>query len=228
MSIATELQAVKDELPDGVELIAVSKYHPEEDVLEAYQAGQRVFGENIAQELRRKHENLPQDIQWHFIGHLQKNKIKYIAPYVSLIHSVDSFELLAEIDKHALKAGRTIPCLLQMHVAKEETKFGFSFDECRQMLESGKWQQLDNIRITGLMCMASNVSDEKQIHGEFESVREFFDEIKHEYFPDDAAFCHRSWGMSGDYRIAVEEGSNMVRVGTRIFGARPYPPTSQP
>ncbi len=228
MSIADRLQAVKNELPQGVRLIAVSKYHPEEEVMEAYKAGQRDFGENIAQELRRKHENLPDDIQWHFIGHLQKNKIKYIAPYVSLIHSVDSFELLAEINRHAVKAGRTVPCLLQIHVAKEETKFGFSFDECLSMLDEGKWMQLANVCISGLMCMASNVPDEKQIHDEFKSVNRFFEQLKTSYFPNDDRFACRSWGMSSDYGIAIEEGSNMVRVGTRIFGPRPYPAHTQP
>ncbi len=223
MSIADRLQAVKNELPQGVRLIAVSKYHPEEEVMEAYKAGQRDFGENIAQELRRKHENLPEDIQWHFIGHLQKNKIKYIIPYVSLIHSVDSFELLTEINRHAEKVGRIVPCLLQIHVAKEETKFGFSFDECLGMLDEGKWTQLGNVCISGLMCMASNVPDEKQIHSEFKSVSRFFEQLKHSYFPNEDRFACRSWGMSSDYGIAIEEGSNMVRVGTRIFGPRPYP-----
>lgn len=227
MSIADKLQAVKEELPQGVRLIAVSKYHPEEEVMEAYEAGQRDFGENIAQELRRKHGNLPEDIQWHFIGHLQKNKIKYIAPYVSLIHSVDSFELLSEINHHAIKAGRTIPCLLQIHVAKEETKFGFSFDECLQMLDEQQWTQLGNICIAGLMCMASNVPDEKQIHEEFGSVNRFFERLKSDYFQNNEHFSCRSWGMSSDYKIAIEEGSNMVRVGTRIFGPRPYPTLKQ-
>ncbi len=227
MSIADKLQAVKEELPQGVRLIAVSKYHPEEEVMEAYKAEQRDFGENIAQELRRKHENLPEDIRWHFIGHLQKNKIKYIAPYVSLIHSVDSFELLSEINHHAIKAARTIPCLLQIHVAKEETKFGFSFDECLQMLDEQQWTQLGNICISGLMCMASNVPDEKQIHEEFGSVNRFFERLKSDYFQDNEQFSCRSWGMSSDYKIAIEEGSNMVRVGTRIFGPRPYPTIKQ-
>ena len=220
--IKDNLAAVKEKLPEGVELIAVSKFHPEEDVQEAYDAGQRVFGENLAQELRRKHENLPDDIRWHFIGHLQKNKIKYIVPYVAMIHAVDSLDLPQAINRHAESCGRIVPCLLQIHVAKEETKFGFSFDECREMLNEGSWQGLHNVKLSGLMCMASNVPNEVQIHQEFRSVWDFFNEIKETYFKTDADFKERSWGMSSDYRIAVEEGSTMVRIGTKIFGQRNY------
>jgi pyridoxal phosphate enzyme (YggS family) len=219
--IAEELRKIKAGLPKEVTLIAVSKYHPNEDVMEAYNAGQRIFGENIVQELRQKQQDLPKDIQWHFIGHLQKNKIKYIAPFVAMIHSVDSFDLLQEINKHAAKVGRVIPCLLQIHVAKEETKFGFTFDECREMLRSNEWRALANVHIEGLMCMASNVPDEAQIAREFSEVNDFFKEVKAGYFKDDAAFCHRSWGMSHDYPIAIQNGSTMVRLGTCIFGSRP-------
>lgn len=221
MGIAEQLIKVREELPEGVTLVAVSKFHPEADVLEAYNAGQRIFGENIAQEVRRKHENLPADIQWHFIGHLQKNKIKYIAPFVAMIHSVDSFELLQEINRHAEKCSRTIPCLLQIHVAREETKFGFSFEECRQMLLEGKWKQLNHIHLSGLMCMASNIDDDTQILKEFNSVNHFFQEIKQQFFADDPLFCQRSFGMSGDYGLAIQAGSTMVRIGSLIFGARP-------
>ena len=221
MNICERLNQVKSELPKAVTLIAVSKFHPETEVEEAYAAGQRIFGENIIQELKRKYENLPKDIQWHFIGHLQRNKIKYIVPFVSMIHAVDSFELLSDIDRHAQKVDRIIPCLLQIHVAKEETKFGFTFDECRNMLAEEKWKDLQHVRISGLMCMASNVPDQAQIHQEFRSVYTFFNEIKQQYFKQDEQFCYRSWGMSSDYPIAVEEGCNMVRIGTKIFGSRP-------
>ncbi|MDD4759908.1 MAG: YggS family pyridoxal phosphate-dependent enzyme [Bacteroidaceae bacterium] len=220
MDIRERLNQVKSILPATVTLIAVSKFHPEADVEDAYAAGQRIFGENIVQELRRKYENLPKDIQWHFIGHLQRNKIKYIVPFVSMIHAVDSFELLSDINQHAQKIGRVIPCLLQIHVAKEETKFGFNFEECRQMLKNENWKKLENVRIDGLMCMASNVPDEAQIHQEFHSVWNFFNEMKQQYFEHDEHFCQRSWGMSSDYTIAVQEGSTMVRVGTKIFGNR--------
>lgn len=221
MSICEQLNKVKAELPPSVTLIAVSKFHPEEDIEEAYAAGQRLFGENIIQELRRKHEALPKDIQWHFIGHLQRNKIKYIVPFVSMIHAVDSYTLLEDIDRCAEKAGRAIPCLLEIHVAEEEAKYGFSFDDCRKMLAAGEWKNLRHIELCGLMCMASNVEDREQIHGEFRKVWNFFDEVKENYFKDDARFSQRSWGMSNDYDIAVEEGSTMIRVGTKIFGGRP-------
>ena len=221
MSISSKILDIKKELPENVSLIAVSKYHPTEEVMEAYNAGQRIFGENIVQELRQKQQELPQDIQWHFLGHLQKNKIKYIVPFVSLIHSVDSPELLTEINRLAEKAGRVVPCLLQIHVAKEETKFGFTFDECRRMLQDGQWRELSHVKLCGLMCMASNVSDEAQIRSEFRRVFQFFREIKQQFFADDDAFCQRSWGMSHDYPIAIEEGSTLVRVGTKNFGERP-------
>lgn len=219
--IAEKIRKIKAALPEAVTLIAVSKYHPNEDVMEAYAAGQRIFGENIVQEMRQKQQDLPKDIQWHFIGHLQKNKIKYIAPFVAMIHSVDSLELLQEINKHAAKVGRVIPCLLQIHVAKEETKFGFTFEECREMLRGNSWRDLPFVHIEGLMCMASNVTDEEQIAMEFSEVNNFFKEVKAEFFKDDNDFRHRSWGMSHDYSIAIQNGSTMVRLGTCIFGNRP-------
>lgn len=220
MSIAERLIRIKSALPTDVSLIAVSKYHSEDEIMEAYRAGQRRFGENIVQELRKKQEQLPSDVEWHFIGHLQRNKVKYIAPFVSMIHSIDTPELLREVSRQALKADRTIPCLLQIHIAQEETKFGFTMDECRKFLETGEHRELPGIKLSGLMCMASNVDDEAQIRSEFQNVRQFFEEVKNQYFKQDDAFCIRSWGMSSDYLIAAQEGSNMVRVGTMIFGSR--------
>ena len=221
MLIADKLQAVKATLPQGVELVAVSKYHPVEDIKEAYRAGQRVFGENIVQELRVKQPVMPDDVEWHFIGHLQTNKIKYIAPFVSLIHSVDSFKLLSEISRQAIKFGRRIDCLLQIHVAEEETKFGFTVEECRQMLDEGSWRGLAGVRLRGVMCMASNIDDTSQVHAEFRRVFDFFTQAKVEFFVDAPEFSIRCYGMSHDYSIAIEEGSNMVRIGTAIFGERP-------
>lgn len=222
MSIGNNLISVRDSIPEGVTLVAVSKYHPNEDLMEAYNVGQRIFGENLVQELRLKAETMPKDIKWHFIGHLQTNKVKYIAPYISLVHGMDSPKLLAELNKQALKNNRVIDCLLQIHVAAEETKFGFTLDECREMLRSGEWRQMAGVRICGLMCMATNTDDEQRIRQDFATARTFFDEIKAEYFAENAEFCIRSYGMSDDYPIAIEEGSNMVRVGTRIFGPRKY------
>ena len=205
-----------------VKLVAVSKYHPVEMLQEAYDAGQRIFGESHVQELDAKQKVLPTDIEWHFIGHLQTNKVKYIAPYVALIHAVDTLKLLKEINKQAEKAGRTIDCLLQVHVAKEETKFGFLPDELREMLEGSEWKELKNVRIRGLMCMATNTDDESLIHSEFNEVKELFDELKTRHFQNDSTFSELSMGMSDDYKIAIEEGSTMIRVGSLIFGARNY------
>ena len=205
-----------------VKLVAVSKYHPVEMLQEAYDAGQRIFGESHVQELDAKQKVLPTDIEWHFIGHLQTNKVKYIAPYVALIHAVDTLKLLKEINKQAEKVGRTIDCLLQVHVAKEETKFGFLPDELREMLEGNEWKELKNVRIRGLMCMATNTDDESQIHREFHEVKELFDELKTRRFHNDSTFTELSMGMSDDYKIAIAEGSTMIRVGSLIFGARNY------
>lgn len=220
-TIGERLLEVRKSLPAGVELVAVSKFHPKEDVMEAYNTGQRIFGENIVQELRGKQEALPKDIQWHFIGHLQSNKVKYIAPFVSLIHSVDTFKLLEEINRQAQKNDRVIPVLLQIHVAKEETKFGFTIKECDEMLAEQDWRSLDHVQISGLMCMASNVPDANQIHSEFSTVSAYFQKLHSTIFADKPQFKYCSWGMSSDYPIAVQEGSNMVRVGSHIFGPRP-------
>ncbi len=222
MSIATNLQEVQKQLPARVKLLAVSKFHPVETLQKAYDAGQRLFGESRVQEMAQKYELLPKDIKWHFIGHLQTNKIKYIIPFVDMIHGVDSFYLLSEINKYAIKAGRTVDCLLQLHVAREETKYGFTPDECRSMLKEGEWRNLSSVRIVGVMAMASNTDDTALITGEFHSVSKFFQEIKEHYFAGLPYFCEVSMGMSHDFPIAVEQGSTLVRVGTMIFGEREY------
>lgn len=202
--------------------MAVSKFHPAEAILEAYEAGQRIFGENKVQEMTAKYEVLPKDIEWHLIGHLQTNKIKYMISFVSMIHGIDSFKLLQEVDKQAGKAGRVVDCLLQIHIADEETKFGFSFDECRRMLEEEAWRNLKNIRICGLMGMATNTDCQEQVSSEFRRLGEFFREIQARYFSDDAAFSELSMGMSHDYLLAIGQGSTLVRIGSKIFGERNY------
>ena len=216
------LREVLGNLPAGVNLVAISKFHPNEYIEAAYAEGQRIFGESHEQELARKVESLPKDIEWHFIGHLQTNKVKYIAPYISMIESVDSLKLLKEINKQAAKHDRVVKVLLELHIAEEETKSGFSFDDCRELLEAGEWRTMEHVHICGIMMMASNTDDEQQIAQEFDAAYAFFKEVKEKYFADDDAFCERSWGMSHDYRIAVKHGSNMVRVGTTIFGPRIY------
>lgn len=220
--VAKNLHEVVDTLPSGVRLVAISKFHPNEYIEAAYREGQRVFGESHEQELARKVESLPKDIEWHFIGHLQTNKVKYIAPYISMIEAVDSMKLLKEIDKQAAKHERVIDVLLELHIAEEETKYGLTLDACRNLLEEGEWRNLKHVHIAGLMMMASNVDDEQQIASEFDKAKDFFDEVKARYFADDPTFKERSWGMSHDYQIAVRHGSTMVRVGTRIFGPRVY------
>ena len=220
--IQEEIQTIKAGLPESVRLVAVSKFHPIEALQEAYEGGQRIFGESKVQEMTQKYEALPKDIEWHFIGHLQTNKIKYMAPYVALIHGVDSYKLLSEINKQAAKAGRIIPCLLQIHIAQEETKFGFSTDECRTMLEEGNWRQLKNVQIAGVMGLATNTEDEAQIKREFSTLSAFFQEVKETYFREVSSFKEISMGMSDDYPIAIEEGSTLIRIGSRIFGARNY------
>ena len=220
--IQEEIKRIQAELPESVRLVAVSKFHPVEALQEAYDAGQRVFGESKVQEMTQKYEVLPKDIEWHFIGHLQTNKIKYMAPYVALIHGVDSYKLLAEINKQATKAGRIIPCLLQIHIAQEETKFGFSTDECRAMLEAGEWKTLSNVRIAGVMGMATNTEDEAQIAREFHTLSSFFGEMKEAHFKDAPEFKEISMGMSDDYPLAIREGSTLIRIGSRIFGERIY------
>ncbi len=220
--VKENLHKVLSQLPEGVRLVAISKYHPNEYIEAAYEEGQRIFGESHEQELKQKHATLPSDIEWHFIGHLQTNKVKYIAPYISMIEAVDSLKLLREIDKQAAKNGRTIKVLLELHIAEEETKYGLSLDSCRQLLEDGEWRQLEHVQICGLMMMASNVDDEQQIRSEMMLAAGFFDEVKKKYFAEDDAFCERSWGMSHDFPIACECGSTMVRIGTTIFGPRIY------
>lgn len=220
--IQEEINEIKASLPSHVRLVAVSKFHPVEALQEAYEAGQRIFGESKVQEMTQKHEALPKDIEWHFIGHLQTNKIKYMAPYVSLIHGVDSYKLLAEINKQAIKVDRIIPCLLQIHIAQEETKFGFSMDECTDMLEQGTWKTLENVQIAGVMGMATNTEDETQIAQEFETLSSFFHKIKDKYFKEAPSFKEISMGMSDDYLLAIEKGSTLIRIGSKIFGERHY------
>lgn len=216
------IDEIRQTLPSDVKLVAVSKFHPASMIEDAYAGGQRIFGENHVQELQQKHEVLPKDIEWHFIGHLQTNKVKYIAPYVHLIHAVDTHKLLVEINKQALKNNRVIDCLLELHVAQEETKFGFSADEMYEYVKQGEWRQLQNVRLCGIMCMASNVDDEAQIAAEFQTAEKLFGKLKQEFFAQQDSFSIRSWGMSDDYPIAVKYGSNMVRIGSKIFGPRIY------
>lgn len=220
--VKSHLKSVLKSLPSNVKLVAISKYHPHEFIEAAYAEGQRIFGESHEQELKQKQALLPKDIEWHFIGHLQTNKVKYIAPYISMIEAVDSFKLLKEIDKQAAKYDRVIKVLLELHIAEESTKYGLTLEACRQLLAEGEWRSLEHVRIVGLMMMASNVDDEQQIRREFTTAADFFDEVKATYFADDEAFCERSWGMSDDYPIAVECRSTMVRIGTMIFGPRVY------
>lgn len=220
MSIAENLAAIKEQLKNHVTLVAVSKTFPVEAIQEAYQAGQRIFGENRVQELLPKYEALPKDIEWHLIGHLQTNKVKSIAPFISLIHSVDSLKLLEEINKEALKNNRVIDCLLQMYIAKEETKFGLDFEETRALLNSSEYAALPNIRIVGLMGMATNTPDASVVRQEFKSLLTFFNELKQSVFNNTPSFKEISMGMSGDYKMAIEEGSTMIRVGSSIFGVR--------
>jgi pyridoxal phosphate enzyme, YggS family len=222
MSIAENIDLVKSHLPAQVQLIAVSKTKPVEMLMEAYNHGQRAFGENKVQEMTAKFEAMPKDIEWHFIGHLQTNKFKYMASFVHLIHGVDSFRLLKAINTEARKASRVISCLLQFHIAEEETKFGLSMEEAEEMLKSDEFTQLENVKICGVMGMATFTDEEAQIRKEFTSLKRYFDLLKTTYFLENAAFKDISMGMSGDYIIAVEEGSTMVRIGSTIFGERQY------
>lgn len=220
--IKDQLNKVREEIPENVTLVAVSKTKPNEAILEAYNAGQRVFGENKVQELSSKFESLPKDIEWHMIGHLQRNKVKYIAPFVTLIHAVDSLRLLKEIDKHAKNNSRVINCLLQFHIADEDSKFGLSLEEAIEILGSEDFIHLKNISIVGLMGMATFTNNEDQIREEFRTLENYFHVIKSKFFKFNDAFKELSIGMSGDYQIAIEEGSTMVRVGSKIFGERNY------
>lgn len=221
MSIADNLLKYKNELDqEQVQLIAVSKYQETDAVLEAYHAGQRIFGENIVQELVDKQQQLPEDIEWHLIGHLQTNKVKYIAPFIKLIQSVDSLKLLIEINKQAIKHQRVIDCLLQVYIADEDTKFGLGFDELIELLRSDELAALKNIRIVGLMGIASNNASERQTTDEFTELKVLFDGIKLSFFRKEDSFKEVSMGMSGDYKLAIEAGSTMVRIGSSIFGKR--------
>ena len=218
--IREQLHNVLEEIPEHVTLVAVSKTKPVSAIEEAYAAGQRHYGENKVQELVEKAEQLPKDIHWHLIGHLQSNKVKYIAPFVALIHSVDSLKLLLEINRQAAKNNRVIPVLLQFHIAQEETKFGFSFEEILELLNSDEFKNASNIRIDGVMGMASFTDNEALIRKEFKLLKTYFDELKSTFFSEKNHFSICSMGMSGDYKIAIEEGSTMIRVGSSIFGSR--------
>ena len=220
--LKNNLLKIKDELPSSVKLIAVSKFQPIEKLQEAYDAGQRCFGENRPQEMRDKQPIMPSDTEWHFIGHLQTNKIKYIVPFVHLIHSIDTPQLLQAVNNEALKINRVVDCLLEFHIANEATKQGFSIDEALQYLSSDNFKRLTNIKIKGVMGMASLVDDFNEVRKEFVNLYSYFNILKDRYFFDDSSFTEKSMGMSRDYQIAIEEGSTMVRVGTAIFGPRNY------
>ena len=222
MDIKENISKIRSSIPDGVTLVAVSKFHPAETVLKAYDAGQRIFGESRVQELMAKQPTLPADIEWHFIGTLQKNKIKYIAPFVSMIQSVDSIKLLQEIDGQAGKCNRKIRVLIEVHIAEEESKHGFSFDECFAFFTSEIQEQYPNIQVCGLMGMATFTDNTEQVAGEFAKLQSLFDEIRSMPTTDKLIFTELSMGMSDDYKIAIEKGSTIIRVGTAIFGAREY------
>lgn len=222
MSIVTNLNNVRNQLPNNVKLVAVSKFHPSEAVLEAYNAGQQLFGESRVQELDKKVKELPSDIQWHQIGHLQTNKVKNIVPYIDTIQSVDSIKLLLEINKQAEYVERVINCFLEIKVAQEESKYGFNIDECFAFLDQGSHLELKNVRICGVMGMATYTDDNNQVRSEFKLLKRYFDMLKDSFFKDQSYFCELSMGMSHDYQIAVEEGATIVRVGTSIFGIREY------
>lgn len=222
LTVGDNLEAVRNNLPEGVRLVAISKYHPADYLQEAYNRGQRIFGESHEQELRQKVDVMPTDIEWHFIGHLQSNKVKYIAPYIDMIEAVDTLKLMREINKQAERHNRVIDILIELHIAGEETKYGFTPDDCREMISAGEWREMKNVRICGLMMMASNTPDEGQIRKEMNTAWELFCELKRDYFADAPYFKERSWGMSHDYKIAIECHSTMVRVGTAIFGPRVY------
>ncbi|GAB5418658.1 MAG: YggS family pyridoxal phosphate-dependent enzyme [Crocinitomicaceae bacterium] len=218
--IKEALNTVRQEIPENVALVAVSKTKPVALIQEAYDEGQRIFGENRVQEMTEKYEQLPQDVQWHAIGHLQTNKVKYIAPFVAMIHAVDSMKLLKEINKQAKKNNRVIDCLLQFHIAEEESKYGLQLDTARDLLESEEFVEMQNVSIVGLMGMATFTDDTEKVREEFRTLENYFQVIKSHYFKFNDAFEHISMGMSGDYPIAIEEGSTMVRIGSAIFGNR--------
>lgn len=221
MSLATNIATIKSEIEQlGITLVAVSKTKPISDIQEAYDAGQRIFGENLVQELTEKYEHLPNDIQWHMVGHLQRNKVKYIAPFISLIHGVDSLKLLKEINKQAQKHGRVIDCLLQIHIADEDTKFGLGHDEVIELLRTDELSELTHVRIVGLMGIATNTPNERVVKEEFYELKMLFDGVKQSFFRKEESFSILSMGMSADYKLAIEQGSTMVRLGSTIFGTR--------
>lgn len=222
MDIAGNINSIKNELPKKVRLVAVSKTKPNEDILEAYYAGHKIFGENKVQDLVQKYEQLPKNIEWHFIGHPQTNKVKFIAPFIHLIHGVDSLKLLKVIDKEAKKCDRQIACLLQFHIAEEDTKFGLSLTEAIEMLESKEFKAFSHVVVAGVMGMATYTENTAQIRNEFKALKTIFNMLKNEYFSVVQSFSEISMGMSDDYHIAVEEGSTMIRVGSKIFGERNY------
>ncbi|SEA09729.1 YggS family pyridoxal phosphate-dependent enzyme [Bizionia paragorgiae] len=221
MSITSQLHAIKSALPEQVTLVAVSKTKPVSDLMEAYNAGQRIFGENKIQEMCDKYEQMPKDIQWHMIGHVQRNKVKYMAPFVSLIHGVDNFKLLKEINKQAKANNRTIPCLLQIKIAEETSKFGMTIDEAKAILQSEDFAALQHIKITGVMGMATFTDNTTQVENEFKTLKQAFSQLEL-LQPENAAFKTISMGMSGDYKLAITCGSTMIRVGSSIFGERNY------
>jgi pyridoxal phosphate enzyme (YggS family) len=222
MSISENIHIIKQKLPENVNLVAVSKFHSADAIKEAYDAGQRIFGESRMQEINQKYDLLPQDIEWHFIGHLQTNKVKTIIPYIHTIQSMDSWKLMVEIEKNASVIGKPIRCLLEIHIANEDAKYGFSYDSCREFLASGVWKNCQYTYIGGVMGMATYTDDEEQVRGEFQKLKQFFGEIKKDFFLNDNRFSEISMGMSDDYKIAIEEGSTMIRIGSSIFGQREY------
>lgn len=222
IEVEKNLREVLATLPDNVNLVAVSKFHPADVVRRLYDIGQRSFGESRVQELVAKRESLPADIKWHFIGHLQQNKVKYIAPFVHSIDSVDTEKLLLEINRRAVAAGRRIDCLIQLHVAQEDTKFGFTPDEALRLLEEGTWRSLEGVRLRGIMCMASHTDDPARVESDFRTALHCFETARSRFFADSSDFNVRSWGMSDDYPTAIRCGSNQVRIGTHIFGEREY------
>ena len=222
MNIADNTKKIRASIPESVELVAVSKTKSNEEIMEAYDVGHRVFGENKVQDMTAKNESLPKDIQWHMIGHVQTNKVKYMAPYVDLIHGVDSFKLLKEVNKQAAKNNRVIKVLLQFYIANETTKFGLQLDEAKEILSSAEFKDFQNVQVAGVMGMASNTEDKEQVLKEFQSLKSIFNTLKTNHFPSEDYFKEISMGMSGDYKIAIEAGSTMIRVGSSIFGKRNY------
>lgn len=222
MSVKSNIDRLRETVSKNVKLVAVSKFHTVDEIKEAYNDGQIHFGESRVQEITEKQPLLPDDIKWHFVGSLQRNKVRFITPFISLIHSLDSERLMREIDKRAKSANRIINCLLQIHIADEDSKSGFSPDECRQFLAAGNWKKFTNVQLAGVMGMATFTDDTAQVRNEFKQLKALFDEFKTQYFADDDSFKEISMGMSGDYTIAIEEGATIIRVGTLIFGEREY------